>query len=101
MTPVAFELPHPFVNRPERQGIRAVQHAAAVATRVHEADVGKYAEVLRHRWLLEAELESDLAHRVLGAGKEGKNIAPTRLRDGIEGVGGCGSSGHGPKSYSH
>ncbi len=94
VTPVAFERRRPFVQRPDRLGVRAVEHVAPFAPDVHQADVAQHLQVLRHGRLPHPEAVDDVADGTFVGGEERKDVAPPRLGDGVEAVRRGGGARH-------
>ena len=60
--PEAFECAGPFMKRPDRFGIGSIEHLAALAANVNQADVAQYPKMFRDRRLLQAQDLDDIAH---------------------------------------
>jgi hypothetical protein len=78
----------------ERLSIGAVEAMAAVAAHPDQAHAAKNAEVLRDRWLIEADGNYDLADVAFIRGQEGEDLAAAGLCDGVEGIGGGSGACH-------
>ena len=94
LVPVRFEGLHPVVHRLQTGAVHAVEAAAADGPAADEVDRPQHPEVLRHLWLGEPEAIHDVAHGRLAPGEGDEDVAPARLGDGVEGVGGRSGSGH-------
>ena len=101
MAPETLEGASPFVQRTNGVGVRAIEHAAAVAAHANQADVAEDAEMLGDGGLLEAEGAHDITDRTLLQSQEGQNVAAARLGDGVESVGSGGGTWHGERIHSH
>jgi hypothetical protein len=82
------------VERTDGVGVGAIEHTATVATDVNETDILEDAEVLGDRGLLEAESVHDIRDGTFAESEKGKDVAAARFGDGVESVGGCGSTRH-------
>src|SRR3712207_6219760 len=78
-TPVAFEHRRPFVQRPDRLGVRAIEHLLALAPDVDEAHVAEHFEVLGHGRLAHPQAVDNLADRTLVGRQEREDVAPARF----------------------
>src|SRR5579862_2317623 len=65
VAPVTLEGARPFVERPDRLGIRAIEPLAARAAHAHQTHIPENAQVLRYRRLPEPQGRRDLPHRPL------------------------------------
>jgi hypothetical protein len=92
--PVSLKSAGPLVERPDRIGVGAVKHLAAVATNVNQANFEKHSEVLRDRRLREIESGDDVVDGALLRYKEAENVAATGFGHGVKGVGGGGGARH-------
>src|SRR5579863_7427583 len=95
MPPEALELARPFMQRPDRLGIGAIEHLPAGAAHVDQADVAQHAQVLRDGRLLELQRGDQVADRTLPEREQGQDLAPARLGHGVEGIGSGGGARHG------
>jgi hypothetical protein len=93
--PVTFERASPFMERPNCLGVGAIEHLAAVAADVHQADFEEHTEVLGDRGLREIKSGDDVVYGALLGYEEAENVAAARFGHGIEGVGGGGGARHG------
>jgi len=95
MTPETLERARPFVERPDGVRVGAIEHAAALAAYLNQADFAEHAKVLRNRRLLQLEAPDDIPYGALRERKETENLSTTWLGDSVEGVGSGGGSRHG------
>src|SRR3954468_16128389 len=70
IAPVAFEESGPFMERPERRGVRSIQDLPPVAAGADDADVPQHSQVLRHGGLRQLQRVDDFVYRSLVAGDE-------------------------------
>ena len=89
------------MDRLERAAVEPIDSLPSVLAHVDEADLSQNAEVLGHLWLRETEPLDEVVHRTLPAGEDAQDLSSPWLGDGVEGVGGCGGSGHGDNIYAH
>jgi len=94
MRPVTFKRAGPFMERPDRLGVGAIKHLAAVAADVNQANFEQHAEVLGDGGLREMESGDDVVYGALLGYEERENVAPAGFGDGVEGVGGGGGARH-------
>src|SRR5262249_52954388 len=85
------------VHGPEFLSVQAVHTASAFPHDADEADLAEHAQVLGHLGLRPAQLldEPGDISLFLAAGEDAEELAPARLRDGVEGVGGGRPACHG------
>jgi hypothetical protein len=83
------------MERPDRLGVGAIKHLAAVAADVNQANFEEHTEVLRDRRLREIKSGDDVVYRALLRYEEAENVAAARFGHGVEGVGGGGGARHG------
>jgi hypothetical protein len=95
MPPVALECTSPFMQRPDRLGVGAIEHLAAVAAHVDEAHFEQYAEVLGNGRLREIESGNDVVYGALLGYEERENVTAARFGHGVKGVGGGRGARHG------
>jgi hypothetical protein len=95
MTPETLKRTRPVVERPDGFRVRAIEHAAALATYLDQADFAEHAKVLRDRRLLEIEAPHDVPYGALLKRKKIENLSTTWLGDGVEGIGSGGGPRHG------
>jgi len=69
----------PLVELGERLRSDAVQAALRIRAGLNEPGVLEYAEVLRHRWLAEAELLDEVSDGPLAVAEEVEDRQPARL----------------------
>src|ERR1700676_1808740 len=90
MTPVSLKRAGPFMQRSDRLGVGAIEHLAAIAADVNQADFEQHAEVFGDGRLREIESGDDVVDGALLGYEERKNVAAAGFGHGIEGVGGGG-----------
>jgi hypothetical protein len=101
MAPEAFKGFGPFVKGANGISIGAVEHVAAIAADVDQADVLEDAEVFGNGGLFEAESTHDITDGAFIESEKRENVAAAGFSDSIEGVGGCGGARHGKTIHSH
>jgi hypothetical protein len=74
---------------------------ATIAANVDQTYILEDAQVFGDGGLLEAESVHDITDRTFVESEKGKYVAAPRFGDGVEGVGGSGSAGHGERMHSH
>jgi hypothetical protein len=94
MPPVLLEPASPFMERPDRLGIGAIEHLAAVAADVNEANLEQHAEVLGDGRLRQIECGDDVVYGALLRYEEAENVAAAGFGHGVKGVGGGGGARH-------
>jgi hypothetical protein len=94
MPPVSLERASPFMQRPNRIGVGAIEHLAAVAAHVNEANFEQYAEVLGDGRLRQLKSGDDVVYGALLRYKEAENVATAGFGHGVKGVGGGGGARH-------
>src|SRR5436190_8034911 len=94
IAPVAFEESGPFMERPERRGVRSIQDLPPVAAGADDADVPQHSQVLRHGGLRQLQRVDDFVYRSLIAGDELENRASLRFGNRVEDVGARCGPGH-------
>ena len=88
MLPEAFEGFGPFMKRADCLGVGAIEHVAAIAANVNQANVAQHPEVLGDRRLTETQVGNDFADFALLQGEVVQDVPAARFGDGVEGVGG-------------
>jgi len=92
--PVSLKCSGPFVERLDGFCIGAIEHLAAVAADVDEADFEQDAEVLGDGWLWQIEGGDDVVYGALPGDEEAENVAAAGFGHSVEGVGGGRSARH-------
>src|ERR1700730_849970 len=95
MPPVSLKRAGPFMERADRLGVGAIEHLAAIAAHVHEADLEQHAKVLGDGRLRQVESGDDVVYGALLGYEEAQNVAAAGFGHGVEGVGSGGSARHG------
>ena len=80
-------------------GVGAIETVAAIATDAHQVDTAQDAEVLGDRWLVKADGRNDLADLALIVRQIEEDLPASRLGNGVKGIGGGCSPGHGREQY--
>ena len=99
--PEAFKLAGPLMERPDGFGVRAVEHAAAVAAYVNEVGFEQDTQMLGDRRLFEAQVRRNFADRVFPQGEVVQDFPAARLGNGIEDVGNNRGARHEARIHSH
>ena len=94
MAPEALEGFGPLMQRTNSFSVGAIEHAAAVAAHVDQADLAEDAEMLGDGGLFKPERVHDVTDWTLPKSQKGQNLAPPRLGNGVESVGGSGGTWH-------
>src|ERR1700719_243453 len=95
MPPVSLERAGPFVERADRLRVGAVEHLAAIAAGVHQADLEQHAKGPGDGRLRQVESGDDVVYGALLGYEKAENVAAAGFSHGIEGVGGGGGARHG------
>src|ERR1700688_674770 len=80
--PVTFKRASPFMQRPDRLGVGAIKHLAAVAADANQANFEQHAEVLGDGGLREIESGDDVVDGALLGNEERENVAAARFGHG-------------------
>jgi hypothetical protein len=94
MPPVPCECFRPFVERAYRLGIGSIQHPAAVAPHVDQANIPEHPQVLRYRGLLQPQRIYNVPHRAFLQREIVQDFPPPRFRHRIESIRRCRRSCH-------
>src|SRR5688500_12547275 len=86
LVPRLSEADDPVVDRLERPAIEPVHAVPALVSHGDQAHLAQDAQVLGHLRLSDAEQPDQVAHRTLAAGEQIQDLAPARLRHGVERV---------------
>ena len=70
----------PFVQRPDRLGVGAIERLPAVAPHVHQADVAQHLRCFETDGCVEAERRDDVADGTFARRQVDEDVAPPRLR---------------------
>jgi hypothetical protein len=94
VSPVAFELARPFVERPDSFRVGSIEHLPTVAPHLDEADFPQYPEMLGDRRLRQVERCNNVADRTGVARQKMEDRPPLRFGDGVEHIRVRGSARH-------
>src|SRR6202023_1277288 len=86
MAPQTLEGARPLVERPDRFGIRSIEHPAAFATHIDEAYIFQDAKMFRDRGLLQAQGHPDVPDRALLKREIVQYLSPAGVGDSAERV---------------